>query len=240
MTNSNHFGTKNSFVEEQIREAIVRGEVIPGEWLRPDEWARRLGVSQTPIREALRKLEAQGLVTVYPHRGAQVSGLDLAEFVEVYQIRAVLEGLATRLAVSGSSDTEQADLIAVLDTNQERMITASAAQNGVALRQANQAFHMAIYAAAKSPRLEQLIINLWTTFPWDTLGLVPGRPERAEREHIAILEAVRARDADRASALITQHVETAAKALLLYVESSGVSLWQPTRARRVLSQLGSS
>jgi DNA-binding GntR family transcriptional regulator len=58
MSGPTHFATKNSFVEEQIRAAVVRGDVLSGDWIRPDEWARRLGVSQTPIREALRKLEA--------------------------------------------------------------------------------------------------------------------------------------------------------------------------------------
>lgn len=219
-----YYGTKNSFVEEQIRAAVVRGEVLPGDWIRPDEWARRLGVSQTPIREALRKLEAQGLVTVYPHRGAQVTVMDLAAFVEVYQIRAVLEGLATRLAVAGNTDAEHAALLEVLDSASAKMVAARAAGNSATLRDANRAFHMALYAAAKAPRLEQIIGNLWATFPWDTLSLVPDRPAHAEHEHTAILAAVRARDGDRAGALVTEHVETAARALLRYVEHAGVSL----------------
>lgn len=231
----NRFGTKNSLVEEEIREAIIRGEVQPGEWLRSDEWARKLGVSPTPIREALRKLEAEGLVKIYPHRGAQVAGFDLSDFVEVYQIRAVLEGLAARMAINESSDEEFRSLLQVLEQTCARIVDAERGKRYGEMRQANYEFHMALYEAARSARLEGMIKNLWATFPWDTLSLVPGRPERAAREHEEILEAARARDGDRVGELITHHVQTAARALLAYAESVGVALWDPA-ARRLLVQ----
>jgi DNA-binding GntR family transcriptional regulator len=238
LTRNLRFGTKNSFVEEAIREAIIRGEVQPGEWLRSDDWANRLGVSPTPVREALRKLEAEGLVKIYPHRGAQVAGFDLSDFVEVYQIRAVLEGLAARMAITESSDEDFQELLEVLEESCARIVQAEREKKHGEMRQANHEFHMALYEAAGAPRLEGMIKNLWATFPWDTLSLVPGRPERAADEHEEILEAVRARDGDRVAELITHHVQTAAKALLAYAESVGVSLWEPA-ARRLLAQQGS-
>lgn len=235
MSKTVRFGTKNTFVEEAIREAIIRGDVQPGEWLRSDEWARRLGVSPTPVREALRKLEAEGLVRIFPHRGAQVTRFDLSDFVEVYQIRAVLEGLAARMAVSKLDKEGYRELLHVLEETYGRIVAAQREKKYGEMRQANYEFHMSLYEAAAASRLEGMIKSLWATFPWDTLSLVPGRPELAAEEHGEILDAVRARDAERLGELITHHVQTAAEALLAYAESVGVALWDPA-ARTLLTQ----
>jgi DNA-binding GntR family transcriptional regulator len=131
-----------------------------------------------------------------------------------------------------SDVTEHASLVAALEAINERMITAERQDDGAAWRQANRAFHSTMCTAARAPRLEQLIRNLWATFPWDTRTFVPQCAGRAEQEHETILEAVRRRDAERAGALMVEHIEMAAGALRTYVESSGVSLRQLIHAHR--------
>lgn len=224
------FTTKTGLVEEAIREAILRGEIAPGEWLRAEEWANRLGVSPTPVREALGKLEALGLVKVFPHRGAQVARFDLADFVEVYRIRAELEGLATRLAVEASDEDALGALLGSLEQIYLRMEQTERDQDVAAMRCTNYEFHMTLYAAAASPRLEAMIRNLWATFPWDTLSLVNDRSRAAYLEHREMVAAVRQRDGRRAGGLMTQHIEAAARSLIQHASSAGFSNWSSTSA----------
>jgi len=94
------YKTMQEIVYDTIREAIQIGRYAPGQRLIADELAQELGTSRMPVREALRRLEVAGLVSITPHRGAVVSELSEQEIVEIYHIRAVLEGLAARLAAS--------------------------------------------------------------------------------------------------------------------------------------------
>src|SRR5262245_9077955 len=92
--------TKKDKVVESIREAVLSGELQPGERLEQDKLAERFSVSPTPVREALRQLEAEGIVDYNPHRGVRVAEVSLSDVREIYLIRGTLEALATRLAVS--------------------------------------------------------------------------------------------------------------------------------------------
>lgn len=238
MTERVRFSTKNSLVEEAIRRAILDGEVAPGDWLRPDDWSQRLGVSPTPVREALQRLEAQGLVAVYPHRGAQVAGFDLSDFIEMYHIRAALEGLGVYLAVERTKGDAHQALIAKLTAINEAMIAAGRESRWADVRRGNHDFHMAIYAAAGSPRLEQMIRNLWITFPWEsltsTMAEMPGRLATVNKEHNEMIDAVRRGDPKPAGDLMARHVEASAEGLLRHAERVGMPLWEP-QSRRILA-----
>jgi DNA-binding GntR family transcriptional regulator len=226
---------KNNAVEQALREAIVQGDLTPGEWVRTEEWARRLGVSQTPIREALQKLEGHGLVKSYPHRGFQIAKFDLTDFIEVYQIRAALEGLAAKLAVSKSSDEEVESLIAEVEESTAAFTQAAKQNDRKGLRQANRRFHASLHRAAKAPRLASMIDNLWATFPYGALAFVPGRAELVAVEHEEMLTALRRRDAERLGTLMANHIEAAAYSLLSHGQSIGVPVWEPA-IRRSMEQ----
>src|SRR3989304_10124904 len=91
--------TVKSLLVEKLRDEILQGELIPGQYLRLEELATRFEVSTMPVREALSDLEAEGLVTIFPHRGTIVTELSADDLVDIYDIRATLEAMAARLAV---------------------------------------------------------------------------------------------------------------------------------------------
>ena len=220
------YETKNTYVEQAIRDAVARGEIRPGMWLRSEEWAGRLKTSLTPVREALRKLEAEGIVRIYPHRGAQVVRLSRTEFEEVFLIRGVLEGLAASQAVTNMNQAERDDLLERLAFLREEMHNYLALNELAKLRAANKEFHFAIYEAAESPRLYRMIENLWATFPWDTLSLVPGRPRKSASEHDEIIDAVKSNDPSRARDAVVHHIDLSARDLLQSEGSLGLNIFE--------------
>lgn len=208
------FQTKNELAFSLLRDAIVSGELSPGQWIPVEEWAERLGVSQTPVREALRRLEAQGLVEIHVHRGARVTTRTHQHLLETYHMRAALESLAARLAVERLSDEEFADLLQTVESITEEMDQAERAGDMSLVRSKNRDLHMAIYRAAGMPRLYLLIENLWATYPFDTLSLLPGRPAEAMKEHRKLLEAIRTRDPDTVAEAMGQHMKSAQRILM--------------------------
>src|SRR6185436_14308178 len=105
------FQTKTDSVFTALRHAIITGELGQAEHIRASVWAERLRVSQIPVREALRRLEAQGLVEILPHQGARVTPYSREHLVETYRIRAALESLAARAAVERAGEQEMGELL---------------------------------------------------------------------------------------------------------------------------------
>lgn len=207
------FRTKKEVIVELIREAIMSGEFQPGDRLLQDELAERLNVSATPIREALRQLEAEGILVHSPHKGVRVADVKLEDTREIYLIRSALESLATRLA------TPNLDAAAVEQLQQLQAQTEAQIRQGelMDLRKLNQEFHMLIYRAAGMPHLYKLIRNLWTQFPWDTLYVLPGRAQESAAEHQKIIEAVTNGDANLAARQMQTHIENGMVALANYL-----------------------
>ncbi len=148
--------TRDGYVADRLREAILRGQLKPGQKLDQNELAELLNVSRSPVREALRTLAAEGLVEVYPHRGAVVAELSPEEFEEISIIRVVLEGMAARLAAPHIDDERIAlltDVLAELEntTDLDRWV------------ELNRRFHNTIYQAVHRPRLLSFIENLRIT-----------------------------------------------------------------------------
>lgn len=140
----------------QLRGEIVRGTFNPGERLRLEDLARRFDVSTMPIREALSTLEAEGLVTILPHRGAQVTRFTAAEIRELHEIRSKLEAMATEKAVPHLRPEDYDSLTVLLDE-----MDAPPGENDVArFSQENMEFHHLLYSRALSPHLSKLIRGL--------------------------------------------------------------------------------
>lgn len=190
-------------------DEIRRGELLPGARLRETDLAMRLGISRTPVREAIRQLEADGLVVHLPRQGATIRSLDYAEIAELYEMRAVLEGTAARLAARSASETEIAELSAL---NEEF----AAAANGEASYELNRQFHLMLLNAAKNRflvkstnALRKTMLILGTSTLTDQ-----ERAEAAANEHQQIIDAVAARDGEQAEACMRQHIEAAHRARL--------------------------
>ncbi|MBI5032553.1 MAG: GntR family transcriptional regulator [Chloroflexi bacterium] len=206
------YRTMQGIVYDTIREAILEGRYKPGQRLVADDLAKELGVSRMPIREALQRLEVIGLVTSAPHRGTSVSELSEIEIIEIYHIRAVLEGLAARLATPHLTCTHHQQLNDLLIQMEQSTSTQEIDQ----ILQLNHAFHLIIWNAADAPRLLVLMENLYDAsrrFRRTSLQ-VPGRLAQIAQEHRKMLKALMQRDVDLAERYAIEHHEITATILL--------------------------
>jgi DNA-binding GntR family transcriptional regulator len=197
-------------IKDVILQRIVVGEYSPGARLVETRIAQELGVSQAPVREALRDLEQLGCIVHEPFRGCSVRAFSAEELLEAFPVRAALEALAASLAAARITEEELLDLAELL----ERM--RGAAQRGDAhdQSQANASFHATIVRAARNATLERQ----WSFLePYSRTYLTvsqPGIDLRALSErHVPILEALRARDGEAAAAAMHQHLMDAAELL---------------------------
>ena len=195
------FSTKTDTAVAQIRERISSGQFLPGQRLRVEELTRELGMSPTPIREALRLLQADHLVDQRPHHGVVVSAPSPAEAAEVYRLRALLEPLATELSVRQLSPAALEEL----EHLHREMSRAMRGKELEVVADCNHKWHLSLYAGAESPRLNDFIRQLWGTFPW-RIVVLPNRSKIRLKEHGAIMTAVRAGDAELAAALMRAHI----------------------------------
>lgn len=212
------YRTMQEIVYDTVREGILSGRYQPGARLIAEELAQEMGVSRMPVREALQRLEATGLVSIYPHRGAVVNELSRTEIVEVYHIRAVLEGLASRMACPNLGQ----DHFTRLHTFLDEMTEHAARQDMKQMLRCNQAFHEIIWEAANAPRLKDMIRTLYDTSQrYRNVSLtLPGRFVELVEEHRQIVEALERGDALAAERATNEHHENTALHLLHMVEES--------------------
>lgn len=210
------FKTKQDYVYERLYDAILNGRFKPGEHLVLEDLADELGTSRTPLREAIRRLQTEGLVDIIPHRGAVVADLSIQELIELYHIRSVLDGLAARLAAENLSDEELAKLESLLDESESELDPA----NPVDFEKFNREFHEIIYQAANAPFLYEMITNLYTkTGRHRHLSLrSPGRIAKVLAEHRKITHALTAREAEAAERYAREHHENTAMVLVDLLE----------------------
>jgi DNA-binding GntR family transcriptional regulator len=187
--------TAQELVLSSLREAVLSGVFQPGARLRQEELAELFSTSRIPVREALRALEYEGLVTSVPHRGFTVTHLDADEVEEVYDLRILLESHAVRLALPLLTDEDLDDLEELFD----RVRTADNPDEGLAAR---EAFYTRLYSVTGRPRLVGLIIRLRQevarALRWPTIQHSPSIHEQ-------FFEAVRTGDAERAVAQLSAH-----------------------------------
>ena len=213
------YKTMQEIVYDTIREAIQTGRYAQGQRLIADELAQELGTSRMPVREALRRLEVAGLVSITPHRGAVVSELSEQEIVEIYHIRAVLEGLAARLAASQLTPTH-VERLNVFIEDMEGVATTGADLEQV-LR-INREFHITIWQMAQAPRLQEILENLYdASHRYRNISTaLPGRLAQVFQEHRQIVQALAAGDSAAAERFANEHHENTAQRLLAELEKT--------------------
>lgn len=199
-------------VFESLREAIIQGRLIPGERLMEIQLAEEMGVSRTPVREAIRKLELEGFVVMVPRKGAFVAGISVKDIVDVFEVRAALEALAAGLAAERITNEELEEL----ERSLFQISEVSASQNISAIVETDVNFHEIIYKSCRNERLMQIVTHLKEQifrFRTTTLAL-PGRSKNALDEHRAMVEAISDRNVELAQQLAREHIENAEQSLL--------------------------
>jgi DNA-binding GntR family transcriptional regulator len=203
-----------TIVFEALRKAIIEGELQDGEPLRQDEIARMFNTSRIPVREAISRLEEQGLVKSQRYKGAVVAGLSLEEASEVFDFRALVECEVIRRAVPQMSPTLLAEARAYCEEF-------AASPNPMDWGDLNRKFHGALYSACALPYHISVVDNAMDRidrYLRAQLVLSDGM-ERANIEHLAILEACEKGDAERAAALTLAHIEGAKASLAEHMKS---------------------
>jgi DNA-binding GntR family transcriptional regulator len=196
--------SRSEYVHDRVRDGILQGRYQPGERLRESDLAEWLDVSRTPVREAFHRLEMEGFLTFVPRKGVMVAEIGRQELIELYAIRQALEGSAARLAAQHAADVEIAAFDGLLA--QEKAAQGSETR----LAEINQVFHESIYSAAHNRYLVQTLNFLKNALlQCGTTISVPGRREKSYEEHVAIIEAIRARDPDSAEAAARAHIVAA-------------------------------
>lgn len=216
------FRTKKDIAVQHVRDGILSGRYAAGEHLRLQNLAENLGLSVTPIREALLHLQVEGLLTQYPHHGARVADLRPVDVDELYLIRLALEPLAAGLAAQHITEEDLRDLRAL----QIEMVRLRDAEKPDDIVPVNLDIHRRIYEATGLPLLSSVIAQLWSRAPRDILSVLPGRSTESIAEHQDILDALEQRDAARAEQLMRKHLEDSKSSLIAYLEHS-----QPVQGR---------
>ena len=232
-------GTKPDDIALALEEAIVSGEIPPGSTLRQEHLSEQFQVSRTPVREALRRLAALGLVSFEPNRGVRVRTLSLDEIREAFMVRAELESLATEVATPKMTR----DDMAALEHAERRFNEATRAliemshagqQNLELAREwlhANHAFHDVIYRAADVPLIERMAKAARRTFlvkpVWATGADLDDLYRKNDRQHRAIMEAIAARSAEGARVLAREHVLSSGRLLEAILEKVSAQTRDP-------------
>lgn len=189
-----------------LKQRIVSGEFGPSDTLREIDLAQELGMSRTPVREAVKRLEDEGLLTRVPRKGLTVTTLDQGSITELYGFREILECGAARLAARYADDMEIENLRAILEESRS---------HGDPVR-SNYEFHQALYAASHNQFLVKAINSLIdsTALLGQSTLAHTGRPELALREHMALFDAIHDRDEKRAEECAREHIRQALLARL--------------------------
>ena len=211
--------TKTDAVIGRLREAILRGEIAPGEWLRQEEIATRFELSPTPVREAFRRLESDGLIDRIPHQGVRVPAYTLDIAREYYDLRALLEPYAVRLAIARMSEEDVEGLRRLVAESRRHLARHELGK----LTDVNWQFHERLVSACGSRLVQDVLTRVRRSFQLDTLLIMSDRAVPSVHEHEAILEAVSRRHAREAARLVKRNIENARAAMLVRLPSLATS-----------------
>jgi DNA-binding GntR family transcriptional regulator len=215
--------TKTALAVEALRSAILRGDIAPDAPLTVVRIAQMLRMSPTPVREAIRTLQAEGLLRHDPHHSVSVNRYTPQDIHDLFQMRAELESQATRIATARLDD---ATIVRLTELN-DRMRVLAATSNADALNRLNGEWHLLIYGAADNRILLDVVQHLWKKFVWDINWILPGRSLRSIEEHDAVLAALSARDADEAAKRMRAHLQFGEDYAVAYVERKALQSATP-------------
>jgi len=210
----NFYKNMPDIIAEALREAILNGELEGGRQLKQEEIAKHYNSSMTPIREALRRLEAQGLVKFYPNKGAIVSELSADEVKEIFEIRILLEKGALEFAIDNLNNDDIEYARSIL----QRMDNEKASKN---LSELNWEFHNTLYKASNRQKLLEFIENAHVNVErYMRIYLLDmNYHSTSQQEHYKILEACRDKNKEIAGILLKQHMEKASKLLVEFLKN---------------------
>ncbi len=194
-------------VAAALRKAIFEGELHPGQELTQDEIAQKLGISRMPVREAFQMLERDGLLLL-KKRKAIVQGQTEEDFIDHYDIRALLEGEAAARAALNKHN-----LPAIIHAQQSVEIAAQS-NDASGYQQANESFHRSVWRASESTRLENLLNQLWTGLPPHLPELLPEQIVKSIDEHHGIVDAIANGSSEQARTAMVAHVKRSLTDLL--------------------------
>jgi len=199
-------------VFNKIREDILEGRYKSGDAIKETVVSNELGVSRTPVREAIRQLELEGLVNIIPNKGAIVSGVSSQDIRDIYTIRSQIEGLAAKWATKKISDENIMKLEEILELSEFY----TEKHNIEQLKIADSNFHELIYEASDSKVLKHLLSDFHHHIQKARFLSIrtPGRAQKALNEHKAILEAIKNKDENLAEELMNNHVKNAGENVL--------------------------
>lgn len=208
------YHTKAELALTLLKESIKRGEFRPGDPLPQRILARRFGMSLTPVREAVRALEAGGVLSGSSHKTLRVLDVTAEDVREIYMVRSALEEFATVVALPRLTALD----LARLEEAVQKMAAACQRRQSRRYRALDEEFHMFLYGRAGNRLLFTLIEALWSRYPRDVLWMVPGRLRASQEEHRRFMRAVRRGSAARAGALMRAHVLSAMDAVVRFLE----------------------
>lgn len=208
---------KRDQIVDELRRRILAGTLPRGARLPQDELARDFGASITPVREALRLLEAEGLVVAEPHRGVRVAGVELAQVAATYVVRRLIETYAMRRATARLSrrDLDRAREILDRAPDHPAPVDAGPFDSGPfdsgpfdpgEARDRNREFHFLLYGRCGMPELVERIATMWQAFPWDLMLDSDARAAASHREHLDLLAALETGDPDAVAAATERHL----------------------------------
>jgi DNA-binding GntR family transcriptional regulator len=218
----------NDLVTRTIREAILQGRLRPGERLQQDRLAAELRVSRQPVREALRRLQAEGLVVQLPQRWMTVQTFSAEAVQENYRLRSILESEAARAA---ARLIRPAEINKLKDTTKVMARTILASKDSLSkVTDLNQQFHRIVWESSRMPTLQRFIEQLWVGRTVFTPLFIPGRARRSVAEHEAIIKALERHDPKAAGETMQAHITRAAKEY--FISSSRTDTETPSHAMR--------
>ena len=203
--NMNEYLPLRDVVFQTLRQAILRGELKPGERLMEIQLANKLGVSRTPIREAIRKLELEGLVLMIPRKGAEVAKISEKSLKDVLEVRRSLEELAIELACQRMTDTDLQEL----ERKQKKFCEAISRGSAMDIAESDESYHDVIYNCTRNTRLVQILNNLREQMYRFRLEYIKDEDKRQilRLEHEKILKELRNRHVAEARAAVREHID---------------------------------
>ncbi len=210
--------TLQHHVTNKLRQAIFTGSFEKGERLIQEEWARKLGVSRMPIREALRQLELEGLIKIEPHKGAVVIPVTVNDIIEIYSLRTYLEGIAVEKALPYITKENEKELEHHLVKMENLDLSAGNMDEYIAL---NKQYHKKLREKNPWRRVNQQVDLLWSGFiPVATPNLLMDYYNEAQKEHRLIFEAVQKRDPVMVRTTMQYHIQRNKHSLLTMMDST--------------------